>query len=108
MRSWRGRGWTALVALLALAAASQGTLASSDPLQLSPGTVLERAFAAGETQVFSAGLDAGKPYLLTAEQRGIHLVADVKGPDGGRVAAVDSPLDRWGTEPDRPALWAPF
>jgi len=27
---------------------------------------------------------------------------------GGLVAARAATLDRWGTEPDRPALWAPF
>jgi CHAT domain-containing protein/Tfp pilus assembly protein PilF len=82
-----------------LAADGQGTLASPDlPLQLSLGTALERAFAAGESQALNAGLEAGKIYLLTVEQRGIHLVVDVKGPDAGRVAAVDSPLDRWGLE----------
>jgi CHAT domain-containing protein/Tfp pilus assembly protein PilF len=59
---------------------------------------LEHAFAAGESQTFTAGLDAGKLYLLTVEQRGIHLVVDLKGPDGGSLAAVDSPLDRWGLE----------
>lgn len=96
MRRWRDQLRMALIALFALAAAD-GTSAS-DPLQLSPGTVSERSFTAGEAQVFTAGLDAGKAYLLTVEQRGIHLVIDVKGPDGGALAAVDSPLDRWGLE----------
>ncbi|MFY9821193.1 MAG: CHAT domain-containing tetratricopeptide repeat protein [Thermoanaerobaculia bacterium] len=98
MRGWRGRRWTALLALFALAAAGRGTLASSDPLQLSPGTPLERAFAPGESQAFLAGLDASKAYLLAVEQRGIHLVVEVQVPDGKSIAAVDSPLDRWGTE----------
>src|SRR4051794_10054813 len=87
-----------LVVVFALAAAGMGTLASPDPLQLSPGTPLERAFAAGESQVFNADLAAGRLYLLAVEQRGIHLVVDVRGPDGGSLAAVDSPLDRWGIE----------
>jgi CHAT domain-containing protein/Tfp pilus assembly protein PilF len=59
---------------------------------------LERAFAAEETQRFVASLTAGKVYRLDVELRGIHLVADVRGPDGLKVAAVDSPLDRWGIE----------
>ena len=96
MRGWRGRRWTALITLFAWAAAN-GTSATN-PLQLSLGTALEHAFAAGGSQVFYAGLDAGKIYLLAVEQRGIHLVADVKGPDGATLAAVDSPLDRWGIE----------
>jgi CHAT domain-containing protein/Tfp pilus assembly protein PilF len=97
MRRWRGRRWTALIALFALAAAD-GTSASPAPLQLSPDTASERAFAAGEAQIFTAGLDAGKVYLLTVEQRGIHLIVGVKGPDGRSIAAADSPLDRWGLE----------
>src|SRR3954471_15379823 len=82
-----------LIVLFALAAISQGTLASPDPLQLSPGTALERAFTAGDSQIFNADLAAGKLYLLAVEQRGIHLVVDVSG-----LAAIDSPLDRWGIE----------
>jgi len=97
MRRWRGRRWTALVALFALAA-GRGASASPDPLQLSPGSPLERAFVAGDFHVFNAELVAGRPYLLAVEQRGIHLAVEVKGPDGGSLAAVDSPLDRWGTE----------
>ncbi len=93
---WQGRFRAGLAVLLA--AAGPAIPASPDPLQLSLGTALERAFAAGEPQVFTAGLDAGKVYLLTVEQRGIHLAVDLKGPDGGSVAAVDSPLDRWGLE----------
>jgi CHAT domain-containing protein/Tfp pilus assembly protein PilF len=87
-----------LILLFALAAISRGTLASPDPLQLSPGTPLEHVFTAGDSQVFNADLAAGRMYLLAIEQRGIHLVADVRGPDGGSLAAVDSPLDRWGIE----------
>ncbi|HEX4961266.1 MAG TPA: CHAT domain-containing tetratricopeptide repeat protein [Thermoanaerobaculia bacterium] len=85
----------ALLAVLALAVASMG---SASPESLSPGASLERAFAAGDSQVWNADLAAGKLYLLTVELRGIHLVTEVRGPDGGSLAAVDSPLDRWGVE----------
>ncbi|HEX4496835.1 MAG TPA: CHAT domain-containing tetratricopeptide repeat protein [Thermoanaerobaculia bacterium] len=96
MRRRRGLCRAALTALLALAAGGGG--AETPPLSLSAGAALERAFAAGDSQVFSAGLEAGRLYLLSIEQRGIHLVAGVRGPDGAGVAAVDSPLDRWGSE----------
>lgn len=86
MRRSRGLRRTALAALFALAP------------PLSPGTVLERALAGGEAQVFTAELAAGSTYLLAVELRGIHLVVDVRGPNGESVAAVDSPLDRWGIE----------
>jgi CHAT domain-containing protein/tetratricopeptide (TPR) repeat protein len=95
----RGRGpqWAALIALFVLAAGGNAQ-APPIPVPLSPGTALERAFAAGESQFFAAELAAGRPYLLAVEQQGIHLTVDMLGPDGGSLAAVDSPLDRWGTE----------
>ncbi len=95
MRRCRRRANLIVVLIFALATAGTG-LASVDSLSL--GTALERAFAAGDSQVFNAELAAGRLYLVTVEQQGIHLVADVRGPDGGSLAAVDSPLDRWGIE----------
>jgi CHAT domain-containing protein/tetratricopeptide (TPR) repeat protein len=97
MRRSRGPRWRALTALFVLAAGGSAQTPPA-PAPLSPGTALERAFAADETQIFDAGLDAGRLYSLTVEQRGIHLVVDVRGPEGGSLAAVDSPLDRWGIE----------
>ncbi|HEY4588017.1 MAG TPA: tetratricopeptide repeat protein, partial [Thermoanaerobaculia bacterium] len=93
-RAW----WVALAGLSALAAAHQDTPVSSQPIRLSPGSVEERAFTSGDTQRFSADLAAGRPYLVGVEQKGIHLVLDVTGPDGAKAAAVDSPLERWGSE----------
>jgi len=90
---WQGRFRAGLAVLLAAA----GPAIPASP-ELSPGAALEHAFAAGNSQVFTAVLAAGNVYELTVEQRGIHLVLDVHGPDGGSLAAVDSPLDRWGLE----------
>jgi CHAT domain-containing protein len=101
MRRSRGSRRAALTALLSLGALAAGGLRAPTPpapAPLSPGAALERAFAPGETQVFAADLAAGRTYLLTVEQRGIHLLVDVRGPDGASLAAVDSPLDRWGSE----------
>jgi len=98
MRRSRGLRWAALAALCALSAGGETAQAPPAPAPLSPGTALERAFAAGETQIFTAELAAGGVYLLTVEQRGIHLVVDVRGPGGESLAAVDSPLSRWGAE----------
>jgi tetratricopeptide (TPR) repeat protein len=89
---WR----SALAVLFALAAS--GGRAQTAPVPLSAGMALERAVAAGETHVFTADLTAGRPYLLAVEQRGIHLVTGVRLPGGESLAAVDSPLDRWGIE----------
>jgi CHAT domain-containing protein/tetratricopeptide (TPR) repeat protein len=98
MRRSRGPRWAALIGLLILCAGGGSAQTPPAPVPLSPGTSLERAFAVGETQVFDAELAAGRPYSLAVEQRGIHLTVDVRGPDGGNLAAVDSPLDRWGIE----------
>lgn len=93
-RAW----WVALAGLSALAAANQDTQVSPRRLRLSPGTAEELAFASGDLRSFAADLAAGRPYLLEVEQKGIHLVLDVTGPDGAKAAAVDSPLERWGSE----------
>ncbi|HVG26680.1 MAG TPA: hypothetical protein VM865_03660, partial [Acidobacteriaceae bacterium] len=83
-----------------IGALAAGGSAQTPPLPtlLSAGTALERAVTAGDIQLFAAELAAGGSYLLAVEQRGIHLVVDVRGPDGESFAAVDSPLDRWGIE----------
>src|ERR1700709_627735 len=83
--------------LIALAFLVTGS-AQAPPADLAPGATLERAFAAEESQRFDTSLAAGKVYRLTVELRGIHLVTDVRGPDGLKIAAIDSPLDRWGSE----------
>ncbi len=98
MRRSRGFRRAALAALFALAAGGESAQAPPAAIPLSPGTELERDFAAGSSQVFEAELAAGSIYLLAVEQRGIHLVVDVRGPDGESLVAVDSPLDRWGIE----------
>ncbi|HEX3531013.1 MAG TPA: CHAT domain-containing tetratricopeptide repeat protein [Thermoanaerobaculia bacterium] len=91
MQRSRGPRGAALAGLFALAAIG-GSAQTVD------GPAVERAVAAGETQAFDVELAAGRPYRLAVEQRGIHLAVDVHGPDGASLAAVDSPLDRWGVE----------
>jgi len=98
MRRSRGLRRAALAALFALAIGGGSAQTPPAPASLSPGSALERAFAAGESQVFVADLTAGRAYVLAVEQKGIHLVVDVHGPQGESLAAVDSPLDRWGIE----------
>ncbi|HEX3556449.1 MAG TPA: CHAT domain-containing protein [Thermoanaerobaculia bacterium] len=73
-------------------------LAAAPSASLRPGEAVERGLAAGESQVFPVELAAGRPWLVTVEQRGIDVVVEVSGPDGKRLAAVDSPLDRQGPE----------
>jgi CHAT domain-containing protein/Tfp pilus assembly protein PilF len=100
MRCSRGPRWVALAALCALVADGSPLTSQtpSIPVLLSSGRPLERVFPAGDTQVFEADLAAGRPYLLAVEQRGIHLVTEVRGPGGESFATVESALDRWGIE----------
>jgi CHAT domain-containing protein/Tfp pilus assembly protein PilF len=88
MRRSRGPRWGALTALCALAAGGGSA-------QVPPAPVL---LAAGGVRGFEIALAAGGTYALAVEQQGIHLTVDVRDPQGESVAAVDSPLDRWGTE----------
>ena len=89
-----------LACLAVVLPAAPGAAPSPEPalLHLSPGADVERALAAGEVQAFAADLAAGEPCLVAAEQRGIDLVLEVRRADGASLAAVDGPLDRWGTE----------
>jgi CHAT domain-containing protein/Tfp pilus assembly protein PilF len=88
MRGSRGPRWGALTALCVLAAGGGSAQVPSAPVPL----------AAGDARAFEIALAAGKTYALAVEQQGIHLTVDVRDPQGKSVAAVDSPLDRWGTE----------
>jgi CHAT domain-containing protein len=54
--------------------------------------------AAGQSQVFQVALPAKGAWRITVEQRGIDVVLEISGPDGKRLAVVDSPLDRQGPE----------
>jgi CHAT domain-containing protein/Tfp pilus assembly protein PilF len=84
--------WGAL-ALALLAAAP-----SPDPIPLRPGEPIERELAAGESHVFQIDLTPAHSWRIAVEQRGIDVVLSVSTPDGKRLAAVDSPLDRQGPE----------
>ena len=77
--------WGALTALCALSGSAQAP----------PGPV---PLAAGIARAFEIALAAGRTYALAVEQQGIHLTVDVRDPQGKSLAAVDSPLDRWGNE----------
>jgi CHAT domain-containing protein/Tfp pilus assembly protein PilF len=84
--------------LLASALAEPSVSAAAETLLLAPGSAVERALAPGETQVFAVALTTGRPYRIAAEQRGIDVVVEVRGPQGASLAAVDGPLERWGVE----------
>jgi tetratricopeptide (TPR) repeat protein len=65
---------------------------------LAVGAGVERPLAPGETQAWSVGLAAGRPYRVAAEQLGIDVALAVYDAAGRRVAVADGPLERWGVE----------
>ncbi|HTQ78992.1 MAG TPA: hypothetical protein VMM92_03270, partial [Thermoanaerobaculia bacterium] len=67
-------------------------------LLLPPDLPVRRDLAAGQTQELTVALPDGQPYLVTVEQQGIDVEVEVFGPGGEKIAAVDSPFDRQGTE----------
>lgn len=71
---------------------------------LLPGATVERALGAGEARTFEVELSAGGAWRISAEPRGIDLVLSLSSPAGEVLIAVDSPLDRWGSEE---ILWRP-
>jgi CHAT domain-containing protein/Tfp pilus assembly protein PilF len=85
-------GVAAVVGLAALAPAAE------EPVRLAPGRTVERPLAAGESHVYQLEVATGQPLLVVVEQRGIDVVVAVATADGRRLAAVDNPLDRQGSE----------
>jgi CHAT domain-containing protein/tetratricopeptide (TPR) repeat protein len=65
--------------------------------RLVPAIAVERPLGSAGRDVFAAKLSRGKTYRVQAEQEGVDVVLEVRRPDGSAIA-VDSPLERWGTE----------
>lgn len=92
-----------LLCVIALAPASGTGPASEPPVtpalldSLAPGIAAERSIGAGEAQSWAVAA-VGRPLLVTVDQHGIDLAVAAFGPDGGRLADVDSPNDREGQE----------
>lgn len=75
------------------------TLLAAAPLPvLTPGRPVEREIAPGESHVFQADLEAGRPWRVAVEQRGVDVTIEVRSPEGRRLVVVDSPVDRQGWE----------
>ncbi len=66
---------------------------------LEPSKPVERAMAGGEAHDYKVVVKAGQFLHLVVDQRGIDVVVRVFGPDGKRVAEVDSPNGDRGPEP---------
>ncbi|HZM86878.1 MAG TPA: erythromycin esterase family protein [Blastocatellia bacterium] len=71
----------------------------SEVRALEPGKTLEGEMAAGEVHAYRIDLEAGQFLRAVVNQRGIDLVVSVIGPDGQKIAEVDSPTGANGPEP---------
>ena len=72
---------------------------TSDVRTLEQGRTLEGEIAAGEVHAYRVDLEAGQFLRAVVNQRGIDLVVSVIGPDGQKIAEVDSPTGANGPEP---------
>jgi len=97
----------AVRASVALAAASlavagglvPSVMAGSDEATvLAPGMVIERPLYRGDTHRYQVALQASEYASLVIEQRGIDLIADVRGPDDGPLAEFDDDIRPIGEE----------
>src|SRR3954447_8278619 len=77
----------------------QSSATGKTAFALEPGKAIERAMAGGEIHEYKVSLEAGQFLHVTVDQRGIDLMVTVLGPDGKRIAEVDSPNGDNGPEP---------
>lgn len=80
-------------------AAHPQTGTPSEVRALEPGKTLEGEIAAGEVHAYRIALEGGQLLRAVVNQRGIDLVVSVIGPDGQKIAEVDSPNGMNGPEP---------
>ncbi|MCP3960094.1 MAG: CHAT domain-containing protein [bacterium] len=86
-----------LLAGVLLDCAPPATDPRAAPTPLSPDGLIERELTAADEHVYEAHLTAGRPWLVTVEQRGIDVVLEASGP-GDRDQTVNSPTYRRGPE----------
>jgi tetratricopeptide (TPR) repeat protein len=67
--------------------------------ELKQGQVIERELAAGEAHTYRITLASGQYLKAVAEQKGIDVVVRLFGPDGQKLADLDSPNGTQGPEP---------
>jgi CHAT domain-containing protein len=72
---------------------------TSNPQPLPTFSALERELKAGETHSYRITLVAGQFLYAHVEQKEIDVTLVLFAPDGREIGEVDSPNERWGTEP---------
>lgn len=87
-----------LISRLTLAQQPSTTQQATTQL-LEPGKSLARNLKAGQTHAYTITLGKGQFLGATVNQQGIDVLVRIFGPDGGKVAEVDSPNGDQGDEP---------
>ena len=67
-------------------------------IQIEPGKTLELTLAGGETHTYEIRLETGQFLHAAVEQLGIDVALIFNGPDGKRIASMDSPNGAFGLE----------
>jgi erythromycin esterase len=92
-----------VAATLSFAPRIRGGQEPSEPSRtattLETGKAIERAMAGGEAHEYKVPLKTGQFLHMVVDQRGIDVVVKLLGPDGQRIAEVDSPNGDLGPEP---------
>jgi len=70
----------------------------SDVRELKPGQEIERALAGGGVHEYRIALSSGQYLKAVVDQKGIDVVVSLFGPDGSKLAEVDSPNGAVGPE----------
>src|SRR5262245_57479219 len=75
------------------------TQEEEDLSSLEPGIPIEKEITGGESHSYQFMLTAGQFLSGVVEQRGINLLVSLYGPDGIKIADIDSPVGAQGPEP---------
>ena len=89
-----------LALILTLSCCLQSVRAAQNALDsLQLGKPIERQISNNEAHSYDIALTAGQYAFVTVDQRGVDLAVAMYGPDGARLAEVDSPNYSYGPEP---------
>jgi len=89
-----------LLCVLAIAggAFAQGPVSPPRPGALGTGSVVDRSLAPSDSHDYTVRLTRGMSVLITVQQIGVDVVAELRGPDARLLEMVDSPTGRSGEE----------
>ncbi|HKB14353.1 MAG TPA: hypothetical protein VKD69_26995, partial [Vicinamibacterales bacterium] len=97
----RGRAGLTALGVAAFVAASSSIDAQRDdvtPLSLQPDHAVERRLDRGEAHRYALALDAGTYARVIVEQRGVDVIAEVRGEDDATIAEIQGEIGTTGEE----------